>query len=108
MKGLGETHQLETQTGDPPQPSLKEKTHPNPPCLGRELLLSQMDIIPVSEVFAPSLNREGWGGSLVVGLQQSNLLCTSKYHQTEGKVSSVEEQTNLLCSRSDYPCNLET
>ena len=79
---------------------------------------SQMDIIPVSAILAPSLNREGWGGSpvglgllggsLVVGLLQTNLLCTSKHHQTEFKVSSVEEQTNLLCSRSDYPSNLET
>ena len=41
----------------------KRETHTNPPCLGRELLLLQMDIIHVSAILAPSLSREGWGGS---------------------------------------------
>ena len=31
------------------------------------------------------------------GRVQTNLLCTSKHHQTEAKTSSDEEQTNLLC-----------
>ena len=55
-------------TGDPPQ----LETHPSPPCLGRELLLSQIDIIHVSAILAPSLSREGWGGSFII-----SCLCVS-------------------------------
>jgi len=44
---------------DPPKP----ETHPNPPCLGREPDTAE------SNNKKSSLNREGWGGSLVgVGL----------------------------------------
>jgi len=32
------------------------------------------------------------------GRVQTNLLCTSKHHQTEAKTSSDEEQTKLLCT----------
>ena len=32
---------------------------------------------------------------------QSNLVCTSKHHQTFPKTSSDEEQTNLVCSYGD-------
>ncbi len=38
---------------------------------------------------------------------QTKLLCSSKHHQTEVKVSSAEEQTNLVCSRSCYPSKKE-
>lgn len=39
--------------------------------------------------------------------EQSNLVCTSKHHQTEVKVSSEGEQTNLVCSHSCYSDDLE-
>ena len=41
----------------------KIETHPIPPCIGRECLLLRIGMISDEEVLAPSLNREGWGGS---------------------------------------------
>ena len=59
---------METHPSQRPTPALSERKRPTPalpgrkrptPALpiGRELLLSQMDIISVSEVFVPSLRE---------------------------------------------------
>ena len=61
-----------------------------------------MDIIPVSEVFAPSLNREGWGGSpewgswvglllwvsykVIYFVPQNIIKRRSKYHPLKNKL----------------------
>ena len=83
FKGARVPHRLCIKGWHPPQKGVtgatrvlqKRETHPNPPCLGRELLLLRIDIIAAEYVFAPSLLRErlrvgelrsgmGWGGSL--------------------------------------------
>ena len=72
----------------------QQETHPNPPCLGRELLLLRIDIIAAEDVFAPSLLRErlrvgelrsgmGWGGSLnsLENFQLSIIGSYAKHHR---------------------------
>ena len=52
-----------------------KKTHSNPPCLGRELILLKRGLYPFAIVITPSLNREGWG----VGLQFGSLVGVGLY-----------------------------
>jgi hypothetical protein len=54
MQNIIGSEKFSRENRDPPYPSL----------LGRECLLLRIGMISDEEVLAPSLNREGWGGSL--------------------------------------------